>query len=110
MLNNRQIFGFVASSRESDGPTVWAKQPSLVIWGTVQQGTATINPAMAVETMPSIPAEGRGTYRMDLLDSLGRVLRSVRFDASQTDHQGDLEGFSMALPLTWLNGDVAELR
>ncbi len=110
VMTSRARFGFVAAAQVAGSPSLWAKQASIIIWGTVQRGTATINPAMVVATTPSIPVEGRGTYRMDILDSVGRVMRSIRFDALQTDHQGDFEGFSMALPLSWLNADVAELR
>lgn len=111
VMNNRQIFGgMVAAAQVAEGPSVWARQSSIVIWGTVQHGTVTLQPALVVETTPSVPGAGMGTYRLDMVDERGNVMRSIRFDASPTDHQRAVEGFAMAIPLAGMSSGIAELR
>lgn len=108
--NSRQIFGgMVAAARVAEGPSLWARQSNVVIWSTVQHGTATLQPAAVVETTPSVPGAGMRTYSLDMVTERGSVMRSMRFDASQADHQRAVAGFATAIPLAWMSYGPAEV-
>lgn len=75
-------------------------QPSLLVWGRVQDGELVLEPAFQVTTRPSLPA-APGPFRIEGRDASGAVLFSHSFLAEQIpDVPGDQRTFAFAIPLS----------
>lgn len=88
-----------------------AKQPSLLIWGRIQNGVPILEPAFEIDASPSMPTRG-GSSRIAALDADGNEITSFAFDGMRiSDIPGDNEAFSFVVPLSVLRGrTLASLR
>lgn len=75
-------------------------QPSLVVWGRIQNGRPVLEPAFLVDTRPSLPARP-GRYRLEGLDGTGSGVFSLSFDAAPVgDALQSEEHFAFAVPIS----------
>jgi hypothetical protein len=73
-------------------------EPTLLVWGRIGGGTATIEPSFEVTTRPSLPTRP-GPYTVRGLDAEGRVLFSLPFTGRRTaDGNTERSHFSFAIP------------
>lgn len=94
-------------SRGSPPATV---QPSLVVWGRMDDDGLTLEPAYEVETRPYLPA-APGPYTLEGLDAHGARIFSITFAGGATDSPGGGRVFAFALPAaTAQPGRLAALR
>ena len=85
-----------------------APEPSLLVWGRVEEGRIVLEPAFRVTTRPHLPS-GTGEYRLEGLDPEGASLFSVAFQATPVpDAPGNQAHFAFALPLS--SFDESRLR
>ncbi|HYW06952.1 MAG TPA: hypothetical protein VE913_08350, partial [Longimicrobium sp.] len=74
-------------------------EPSLLVWGRIGGGTATIEPSFEVTTRPSLPTRP-GPYTVRGLDTEGRVLFSLPFSGERmADGNTEHSHFSFAIPI-----------
>ena len=87
------------------------KQPSLLVWGRIENGVPVLEPAFEVDAVPSMPTRA-GASRVAALDASGDEITSFTFDGMRVaDIPGDHEAFSFIVPLSALRGrTVASLR
>ena len=72
--------------------------PSLVVWGRIENGVPTLEPAFQVTTTPSLP-DGAGPYRIEATDADGKRLFSYSFAAQAVpDIATDFRHFAFAIP------------
>jgi hypothetical protein len=85
-------------------------QPSLVVWGRMDDSGLTLEPAYEVETRPYLPA-APGPYTLEGLDASGARIFSISFAGGATDAPGGGRIFAFALPAaTAQPGRLAALR
>ncbi|HEX7118093.1 MAG TPA: hypothetical protein VF212_04860 [Longimicrobiales bacterium] len=76
-----------------------AKQPALLVWGRIEDGRLTLEPAFQLDTRPVLPS-APGPYRVEGLDDDGTVLFSLSFAGKRIpDRARDLRHFAFAVPL-----------
>jgi hypothetical protein len=99
----KKILAFRAASpiglfKQADG--VLPKEPCLLVWGLRRNGAFLLEPSFSISTRPSVPTSG--PYRVEGVDTLGRVLWSQDFDLMQTTHPTDATsaGFCFAVPMS----------
>jgi hypothetical protein len=73
-------------------------QPVLMVWGRVQNGVVTLEPAVRMVTRPVV-ADRPGRYRLELRDKLGRTMTGFTFTPDDIDHNGNAQAFAFAVPL-----------
>ncbi len=94
-------------SRGSPPATV---EPSLVVWGRMDDSGLTLEPAYEVETRPYLPA-APGPYTLEGLDASGARIFSISFAGGATDAPGGGRIFAYALPAAMAQpGRLAALR
>lgn len=100
----RRVLSFLGASAPAvaSGPgAVAARQLCLVVAGRIRGGAVELEPAYALDTVPSLPPPG--DYALDLVDASGARLASVPFAPSlvQAERAGAPEErhFALALPL-----------
>lgn len=88
-----------------------SKQPSLLIWGRIENGVPILEPAFEIDAYPDMPVSA-GASRITATDASGRELLSFAFNGQRiSDLPGDNETFSFVVPLSTLRGrSVASLR
>ena len=88
-----------------------SKQPSLLIWGRIENGIPILEPAFEIDAYPDMPASA-GSSRITASDASGREVLSFSFNGQRiADLPGDNETFSFVVPLSALRGrSVASLR
>jgi hypothetical protein len=88
-----------------------ARQPSLLIWGRIENGVPTLEPAFEIDAYPSA-ASSTGSNRITALDANGAEIFSFAFSGKRiADVPGDYESFSFVVPLSQLKGRaIASLR
>jgi hypothetical protein len=94
----------------SKGSPPSSVQPSLVVWGRMDDEGLTLEPAYQVETRPYLPA-APGPYTLEGLDASGARVFSISFAGGETDAPGGGRIFAFALPVTMARPDrLAALR
>ncbi len=71
---------------------------SLLVWGSIEDGLVTLRPAFVIDAGPQLP-RAPGAYLLEGLDHAGRVLFAHSFDPDHDAHDGDVAGFTFAIPL-----------
>ena len=85
-----------------------ARQPSLLIWGRVENGVPILEPAFEIDAYPSMPATA-GPSRITAMDASGAEVLSFAFSGQRiADLPGDNETFSFVVPLSALRGRSVE--
>jgi hypothetical protein len=69
----------------------------LVVRGSISNGSITLEPTLTLDARPSVPS-GAGAYRLEGLDSDGRVLFGYSFEPFVLDHAPSVRPFLVALP------------
>jgi len=78
-------------------------QSALMVWGSIENGKLTLEPAFMTDTRPSLPASS-GRYRVEGLDASGSQVFSLSFDPQVVgDAAGDVRQFGFAVPMTQQN-------
>jgi hypothetical protein len=74
--------------------------PALLVWGRIENGVPTLEPAFQVTAPASLPTDS-GPYLIEALDSTGRTVFSYRF-AGKTipDVANDARHFAFAVPVS----------
>lgn len=86
------------------------RQPSLVVWGVIDDGRSVLRPAFEIETLPQLPSEP-GPYSLDGLDANGAVLFSYSFQGVENGEEDGTRSFALAIPLSSIAApDLAELQ
>jgi hypothetical protein len=87
------------------------RQPSLLIWGRIENGVPMLEPAFEIDAYPSVASNG-GPHRIAALDANGAEIFSFAFNGKRiADVPGDYESFSFVVPLSQLKGrSIASLR
>jgi len=111
--NNKWVSAYTFSGmlyslegQQSSLPTIGAAavEPSLLVWGRVDDGALTLEPAFEVSTRAALP-RASGAYRWAALDDGGNEITAVSFDAERiADLPGDHRTFAFAIPLRMLRG------
>lgn len=81
------------------GPTVVSGE-GLLVWGRIEDGVVTLEPAFRVPVKNNLPADG--PYTWEARDAIGRVLASVNFNAHEVADLSDaasVQLFSFVVPL-----------
>jgi hypothetical protein len=100
-LNYRQL---------NSGSVVTGSQPGLLVWGRIENGVVTLEPAFEVTAPIQVPAR-RGQYTLEGLDDRGGVLFSYQFEGEQVADQADQRQFVFVLPFGATRSDrLARLR
>jgi hypothetical protein len=108
--NYNGVLTFVAGAPAIAAAALSAVQPSLVVWGRINNGQVTLEPAFEATTHPSLPS-GRGNYVLEGFDAAGVQLFSWAFDGTAVDHDDGARHFAFALPLDGSRRDrLATLR
>jgi len=77
-----------------------APVPSLVVWGRIENGVPTLEPAFEATTAPSLPTND-GPYVIEGKDAAGNTTFSLHFAAEQMpDVAGDVRHFAFAVPIS----------
>jgi hypothetical protein len=95
VLNYRQLnaSALVAASR---------REPGLLVWGRIEDGVVTLEPAFEVQAPVRLPS-GRGAYALEALDASGRVLYGGAFDGDLVaDQEREVRHFAFVVPLARL--------
>jgi hypothetical protein len=83
----------------NDQQAAAAGQPSLLIWGRIEDDNLVLEPAFEVSTRPSLPA-APGPYTVEGIDDTGTTLFSISFPGDRIpDVPGDTRLFAFAVPL-----------
>ncbi|GEJ59118.1 hypothetical protein [Anaeromyxobacter diazotrophicus] len=89
------------ASRAATATAVVSRQPCLVVAGRVREGKVEVEPAYAVDTIPS--AVSPGEYEFELVDGAGATLSSVAFApapvAAEREGEAEERHFALAVPL-----------
>ncbi len=74
------------------------RRPSLVLWGSTGPGEVTLDPAIVLDAVPSLPEAG-GPYRMVTDRATGRIRRLLGdFDTTPVAGPGEVVTVSRGLP------------
>jgi hypothetical protein len=101
-LNYRQI---------TTGAIVAGGQSGLLVWGRIDNGLVTLEPAFEISAPVELPAR-RGPYVLEGLDDRGRILFSYQFEGEAVADQAvERRQFAFVIPLDGANRDrLARLR
>lgn len=93
------------------GAVVAGAQSGLLVWGRIENGTVTLEPAFEVSAPVQLPAR-RGPYVVEGLDDGGRILFRYQFEGEAVADQAvEQRQFAFVLPLDGGNRDrLARLR
>ena len=90
----------ILNHRKRSDRVAGAVQPSLMVWGRIQDGQMVLEPAFQVTTRPVIPSSSSGPYRIEGFGASGAVLFSHTFAGEQIPGvAGDQRTFAFAIPL-----------
>jgi hypothetical protein len=85
------------------GAAAAAVQPSLVVWGHMNDGAIVLEPAFQVNTRPSLPTHS-GPYSIEGRASDGSTVFSLSFSPQQiADLPGNPQTFAFAVPMSSAN-------
>jgi hypothetical protein len=85
-------------------------EPGLLVWGRIDDGAVTLEPAFEVTAPTRLPA-GRGAYALEALDAAGRTVFAASFDGDPVaDLAGDVRHFAFVVPRSRLGGGAARLQ
>lgn len=73
------------------------KEPTLMLWGRIEDGAAVLEPAYEIDARPSLPSRS-GPYRLQGLDAAGAVIFELSFEGEVLDHVDGVRLFSFAVP------------
>jgi hypothetical protein len=94
-----RVLSFRAAAASSTAGMAAGRQPSIIVWGRIQQGRLVLEPAFQVVTRPSLPRQP-GPYTLEATSADGSRLFSLSFDANQLpDKQRGSRSFAFAVPL-----------
>jgi hypothetical protein len=94
-----RVLSFRAAAASSTSAMAGGKQPSIIVWGRVQNGQLVLEPAFQVVTRPSLPRKS-GPYALEATAADGTRLFSLSFDANQVaDKQNGSRPFAFAVPV-----------
>jgi hypothetical protein len=97
------ILNRLASGSPSLPYVAGAVQPSLLLWGRIENGAIVLEPTFEISGQPEPPV--RGPNRVTATDADGNVLFSVAFAGERVaDLPGEPEHFSFLVPLSALRG------
>lgn len=82
----------------------------LLLWGTVSDHAATLQPALHVLAEADWPDVGSGRYTLEVLDASGAVLQQVRFDGDAVDHASEARTFAFTVPTRRWSAPPARIR
>lgn len=94
-------YGGILTFRGSAGPSASAGQPPgrvLVVRGSIEDGTVTLQPAIALTAVASLP-RGPGRYSLDGIADDGSSIFSYAFEPATLDHS-PARPFTIAIPIT----------
>jgi hypothetical protein len=93
--------GTVAAARAAQVAAITAPAArSLMVRGTVERGSVTLEPAQTVVARATRPERTTGRYRLEGRASDGRVLFAYDFEPSEIDHAPDIGHFAFAIPVS----------
>ena len=93
-------FGGIFAYRVSHPSATVAPVPSLLVWGRIENGVPTLEPAFEVTAPPAFPTSV-GPYAVEGLDVAGERVFFVPFAAEQMpDVAGDVRHFAFAVPMS----------
>lgn len=101
LITARQEAGPVAAGAARPGPSC----DCLIVWGAVDEGGVTLQPAFVTRTRPQLPA-APGAYRVEGLREDGTTAFSWSFEPSEIDHAPDVRHFAFALPVARADRDA----
>src|SRR6185369_47412 len=104
LLNWRAAATAVSASVASASP---ASCECLVVWGSVQGDSVTLNPAFVTRAHVALP-ERAGAYHLEGLDARGAPLFSYDFEPAEVDHAPGVRQFTFAVPVA--EAPLAALR
>jgi hypothetical protein len=97
---------FALEGQQASLPVVSSTEvePALLVWGRVDDGVLTLEPAFEVRTRAALPSAS-GAYRVAALDEAGAEITALSFDAERiADLPGDHRTFAFAMPMRLLRG------
>jgi hypothetical protein len=95
----RKVLDFRASAASGTTAVAGGKQPSIIIWGRIENGRPVLEPSFQVVTRPSLPRKP-GPYTIEATAADGTQLFSLSFDANQVaDKPNGGRHFAFAVPL-----------
>jgi hypothetical protein len=76
-------------------------QPSMIVWGRIENGTPVLEPAFTATTRPVLPSRG-GPYRIEARSVDGRTLFAYDFEGEElSDHPSvATRAFAFAVPMS----------
>lgn len=97
--------------QNTTGTIMAAVQPGLLVWGRIENGNVTLEPAFEVSAPASVPAR-RGAYVLEGLDDGNAILFSYPFEGELVaDQAGEQRQFAYVIPLNAARTDrLARLR
>jgi hypothetical protein len=92
-------------------PVIAGAQAGLLVWGRIEHGVVTLEPAFEISAPAHLPAR-RGPYLLDGLDDRGRMLFSYQFEGELVaDQSVERRQFAFVLPQNSASLDrLARLR
>jgi hypothetical protein len=94
-----RVLSFRAAAAASFSGTAAGKQPTIIVWGRVQNGRLVLEPAFQVVTRPSLPKRS-GPYTLEATAADGTRLFSLSFDANHVaDKPNGSRPFAFAIPV-----------
>ncbi|MGH7678440.1 MAG: hypothetical protein ACRENU_08250, partial [Gemmatimonadaceae bacterium] len=106
----RAMFEFLSAQSSEVASIANVEQPSLLIWGRIENGQPVLEPAFEIHSRPSTPTPG--PHSISALSADGTELFRVSFSSARiADLPIDMETFAFTVPLSALRGrSVASLR
>jgi hypothetical protein len=93
-----RVLGYRGNLSATAAPTS-AAQPSLLVWGRIENGRPVLEPAFQIVTRPALPAKP-GPYSISGIASDGTSLFNLSFDALQVaDDPKGSKHFAFAVPI-----------
>ena len=92
----RAVLSYRAAEAATAATTPEAR--GLLVWGRVEDGRVTLEPALEVSAPPRLPAGG-GPYALEGVSATGQRLFGFSFDAAPIDHLEDARSFAFVVPL-----------
>ena len=100
ILNHRgALASGTGSAGQSEAVVTGAVEPSLLVWGRIEQGKVVLEPAFEIVTRTVTPARG-GPYTVEGVDASGARLFSLSFSGDEVaDSETGERQFAFAVPL-----------
>jgi hypothetical protein len=106
----RNLLSFRLNQEESRTGHGGIRESTLLVWGGVEGGKLTLEPAFELDVPARVPEEG-GDYRLEGIDAAGSTYFSYAFDPAPVAHAIGSSHFAFALPARVAQPDrLARLR